>query len=158
MSVSKEVLKFSQSIVVDTSESAALPSVVKNAYRTGGASIPIVIFTDPAMKKIYGTFNHPQMKTQKYTTIFKDAKAGIHQAVRDGSFNLGAAAPKIVKIENTKIDTWTSAQGKTIKAKLVGIEDQKTYLFKTEAGKQIRATSAQLSKESVEKAKKIAAQ
>ena len=156
MSASKAVLKFSQSIVVDITESAALPAVVKDAYRKGGASIPIVIFTDPAMEKIYGSYNHPAMKSQKYETIFKDTKAGIKKAINDGSFDLGAAAPKVVKIEGSKVEDWTSSQGKTIKAKLVGIEDEKVFLFESANGKTIRATAKQLSKESVEKAKKMA--
>lgn len=157
VSASKAVLKFSQSIVVDITESAALPYVVKDAYRKGGAAIPIVIFTDPAMKKIYGSFNHPQMKTQKYETIFKEAKAGVNKAIKDGSFDLGSAAPKIVKTEGSKVEEWTSAKGTIIKAKLVGIEDENVFLFETEAGKTIRATAKQLSEESVAKAKKMAA-
>lgn len=155
VSASRAVLKFSQSIVVDITESAALPSVVKDAYRKGGASIPIVIFTDPAMEKIYGNFNHPQMKTQKYETIFKDAKAEINKAIKEGSFNLGADAPKLEKIEGSKVEEWTSAKGKAIKAKLIGIEGNKVFLFQTEAGKMIRATAAQLSEESVAKAKEM---
>ena len=47
VSASKAVLGFSKSIIVDVSETAGLPDLIKNAYRTGGASIPIVIFTDP---------------------------------------------------------------------------------------------------------------
>lgn len=158
VSASKAVLKFSKSIVVDTSETAALPAVVKDAYRKGGASIPIVIFTDPAMETIYGSFNHPKMKTQKYDTIFKDAKSNIKKAIKDGSFKLGANAPKIVTIEDAQIENWTSSKGTLIKAKLIGVEDSKLFIFETESGKKIRATAKQLTKESVEKAKKMAAQ
>lgn len=156
VSASKAVLKFSQSIVVDITESAALPSVVKDAYRKGGASIPIVIFTDPAMEKIYGSFNHPQMESQKYDTIFKDARSNIKKAIKDGTFDLGAAAPTMVRMENTQVEEWTSSKGTLIKAKLVGIEDDKVFLFETESGKKIRATEKQLSQESIAKAKKMA--
>ena len=70
MSASKAVLGFSKSIIVDVSETAGLPDLIKNAYRTGGASIPIVIFTDPGVTKIFGRYDHPAMKSQKYGTIF----------------------------------------------------------------------------------------
>lgn len=156
VSASKAVLKFSKSIVVDTSETVALPAVVKDAYRKGGASIPIVIFTDPAMETIYGSFNHPAMESQKYDTIFKDAKSGINRAIKDGSFNLGAGAPKVVAIKNSKVEDWTSSKGTLIKAKLTGIENDTTFIFKTASGKTIRATAKQLSKESVEKAHNMA--
>ena len=156
MSASKAVLKFSKSIVVDTSETVALPAVVKDAYRKGGASIPIVIFTDPSMETIYGSFNHPAMESQKYDTIFKDAKGSIQKAIKDGSFKLGAGAPKIVEIKDSKVEDWTSSKGTLIKAKLTGIEDDKIFIFETAAGKTIRATATQLSKESVAKAQKMA--
>ena len=155
VTASKAVLGFSKSVIVDTSESAALPSLVKNAYRTGGASIPIVIFTDPGMTKIYGTYNHPKMKGQNYGQIFADTKDKIRASLREGTFDLGAAAPKLAKTKGAKVEDWISSKGTTIKAKLVGIEDDKIFLFETEAGKAIRATAAQLSKESVEKAKKM---
>ncbi len=155
VSASKAVLSFSQSVVVDVSETVALPALVKNAYRTGGASIPIVIFTDPAMTKIYGRYDHPGMETQKYDTIFKDTKTEIRTALKEGGFDLGEFAPKVAKTKDAKVEDWISSKGTTIKAKLVGIEDEKIFLFETAAGKTIRATSAQLSKESIEKAKQM---
>ena len=36
--------------------------------------MPIVVLTDPAMTKIYGTYSHAQLKGQDYRTIFRDAK------------------------------------------------------------------------------------
>ncbi|MGJ8696144.1 MAG: hypothetical protein ACSHYF_07485 [Verrucomicrobiaceae bacterium] len=153
VSASKAVLGFSKSIVVDTSETAALPALVKNAYRTGGASIPIVIFTDPGMTQIYGSYNHPQMKSQNYGEIFADTKDKIRDSIKEGTFALGGAAPKIAKAEGSKVEEWTSSKGTPINAKLLGIEDDKIFLFATEGGKTIRATADQLSKESVEKAK-----
>ncbi len=81
MSASKAVLGFSQSVVVDTGEKFALPGLVKDAYERGGSSIPIVIFTDPGMTQIYGSYNHPAMKSQQYGTIFKDARAKIRKSI-----------------------------------------------------------------------------
>ena len=157
MSASKAVLSFSQSVIVDTGESAALPPLVKDAYLRGGASIPIVIFTDPGVTQIYGSYNHPAMESQKYGTIFRDAKAKIRKSIKEGTFALGKGnEPKIVKVEGGKVEAWTSSKGTAIKAKLVGIENDKFYLFETDKGAKIRATAAQLSKESVAKARMAA--
>ncbi len=156
VSASKAVLKFAKSVTVDTSETVALPALVKKAYRTGGASIPIVILVDPGMKKIYGTFNHPKMKTQKYGEIFKQAREDIRKAKKGGTFDLGENAPVIVKVEDSVMSEWQSSKGSVIKAKLVGVEDDKIYLFETANGKTIRATAAQLNADSVKKARKAA--
>ena len=156
VSASKAVLSFSKSVVVDTSETAGLPDLVKEAYRRGGAAIPIVILVDPGMKHIYGTFNHPAMKSQKYGEVFKEARDAIRKAQQDGTFALTAKEPVVVKVANAQIESWKSAQGSEIKAKLVGVEDDETYLFETADGKTIRATAAQLDQESVAKARKAA--
>ncbi len=156
MSASKAVLGFSKSVIVDVSETPGLPDLIKNAYRTGGASIPIVILTDPGMTKIYGRFDHPAMKTQKYGEIFKEARNTISKAKKDGTFSDGGKAPVIVKVDGGKIESWKSSAGTEIKAKLTGIEDDTTYLFETAAGKTFRATAAQLDKTSVARARKLA--
>lgn len=157
MSASKAVMSFSQSVVVDTGEAVALPALVKEIYQKGGASIPIVIFTDPGMTQVYGSYNHPAMKSQQYGTIFREAKTKIRKSINEGTFALGEGnEPKVVKVEGGKIEEWTSSKGSVIKAKLVGIENDKTYLFETDKGVKIRATAAQLSKESVAKARKAA--
>ena len=153
VSASKAVLSFSKSVIVDVSETAALPDLVKEAYRRGGAAVPIIIFTDPGITTIYGSYNHPQMKTQRYGEIFQDTKTNIRTAMKDGTFSLGGTTLKVAKTKNAKVEDWISSKGTTIKAKLVGIEDEKIFLFETEAGKTIRATLAQLSKESIKKAK-----
>ena len=156
VSASKAVLGFSKSVIVDISETPGLPDLIKNAYRTGGASIPIVILTDPGMTKIYGRFDHPAMKTQKYGEIFKEARENINKAKQNGTFAKGGKAPVIVKVENSKMENWKSSAGTEIKAKLTGIEDNTTYIFETAAGKTLRATAAQLDKTSVARARKLA--
>jgi hypothetical protein len=62
----------------------------------------------------------------------------------------------VIKVQSGKVENWKSSAGSEIKAKLVAIEDEKTYLFVTEAGKTIRATAAQLDETSVAKARKLA--
>lgn len=143
--------------MVDTSESISLPSKIKERYLKGGASVPIVILTDPGMETIYGSFNHPQMKGQKYGTIFREAKDEIKKAIEDGSFSYGEGnEPTLVKVPGGKIENWTSAKGSALKAKLTGIENDTIYLFETAAGKIIRATANQLSPESISRARKLA--
>lgn len=64
--------------------------------------------------------------------------------------------PQVLKVEGAEIQDWTSSKGSSIKAKLVGIENDEIYLFEGETGKEIRATASQLSKESVAKARELA--
>jgi len=156
VSASKAVLSFSKSIVVDTSETAGLPSLVKDAYRRGGAAIPIVILIDPGLKNIYGIYDHPAMKSQKYSSIFKEGRTQIRKAQQKGSFSLTDREVVLVKVENTQIDSWKSAQGSEIRAKLIGVEDQSLFIFETDAGKVIRAHEDQLAPESVTRARKQA--
>jgi len=156
LSVSKAVLTFSKSIVVDVSETPGLPDKIKTAYRTGGASVPIVILCDPGLTQTFGRFDHPGMESQKYDAIFKEAREKIQKSLKDGTFSKGGKAPVVVKVEGTKIESWKSAAGTAIEAKLIGIEDDSVYLFQTKDGKSIRATAAQLDKASVAKARKLA--
>ena len=104
VSASKAVLSFSKSVIVDVSETAALPDLVKEAYRRGGAAVPIIIFTDPGMTTIYGSYNHPQMKTQRYGEIFQDTKTNIRTAMKDGTFSLGGTTLKVAKTKNAKVE------------------------------------------------------
>ncbi len=156
LSASQAVLAFSKSIVVDISETPGLPDLIKTAYRTGGASVPIVIFTDPTIVGNFGRFDYPAMKSQQYGEIFKSARDRIRKAQKEGKFLDGGKAKVVIKVEGTKIETWKSAAGTEIKAKLVGVEDDTIYLFESDGGKSIRATAAQLDKTSVAKARKTA--
>ena len=156
LSASQAVLTFAKSIVVDISETPGLPDLIKTAYRTGGASIPIVIFTDPTITGNFGRYDYPAMKSQQYGDIFKPARDRIRKAQKEGKFLDGGKAKVVIKVEGTKIETWKSAAGTEIKAKLVGVEDDTIYLFESDGGKSIRATAAQLDKSSVAKARKMA--
>lgn len=156
LSASKAVLDFASSIVVDLTEVPALPSLIKDSYRTGAASVPLVIVTDPGISTIYSRLDYPAMKTQKYTTIFKETKKEIKTAQKEGTFSLGEYAPVVVTVANSEIISWKSSNGTEIRAKLTGVEDDTTYIFETAAGKTIRATAKQLSKDSVTKARELA--
>ena len=156
MSASKAVLSVSKSIVVDLTETPALPKPVKDLYRTGGASVPIVIFTDPAATQTFGRFDHPAMKKQNYRTIFKPAFERILAAKKKGTFLKKGQKPVVVRVEGSDIRSWKSAAGTEIKAKLVGIQDDSTYLFETADGKMIEATAKQLDEASVALARKLA--
>lgn len=142
--------------MVDISETPGLPDLIKTAYRTGGASVPIVIFTDPTIAGNFGRFDYPAMKSQQYGEIFKSARDRIRKAQKEGKFLDGGKAKVMIKVEGTQIETWKSAAGTEIKARLVGVEDDTIYLFELDGGKSIRATAAQLDKTSVAKARKMA--
>jgi hypothetical protein len=152
------------------SEMGALPAKVKEA--NPGGPYPFVIFADPAMDKIYGTYNHTQLKGQDYRSIFRDAKKTASADIRNKTFNIALDAQagnkdeggekkggddgKIVKVEDSEIQTWTSSAGTTIKAKLVAVENRTTFVFTTAAGRTIRVTADKLSPASAKAARELA--
>jgi len=123
-------------VVVDHSEIAALPPLVKKSFLTGGASLPIVILTDPATENLYGRFDHPRMKSQKYDLIFKDSLAKISAAHKNGNYAYGEGLePKIVKITGSTT-----------------VENDSLFVLEKENGKTIKVKAAQLAPESIKKA------
>lgn len=66
------------------------------------------------------------------------------------------AKKDIIKIDNPSMKTWKSSRGSAIEAKLVGVEDKKTFVFVTSGGKTLRVTGDQLSLTSLNEAKKLA--
>ena len=94
------------------------------------------------MKKVYGKFSHAALKGQDYRKIFRDAKADVRDAIKDGSFSEdlagGGEAPaessgddyeptvvdvaEVVKIEDSEFQDWTSSKGTKLHAKLVAVE------------------------------------
>ena len=160
----------------DKGDQSKLPKIVSEAYRGAGGAFPIVVFADPGLKKVYGSFGHAALKGQDYRAIFRDTKASVRDAIKAGTFSkdLAAAgdAPKpaagddgepaaddpvgIVKVENGTFQDWTSAKGSKINAKLVAVEGDSTFVFETKAGKTIRASAAHLSNETVKRARELA--
>lgn len=67
-----------------------------------------------------------------------------------------AAKKDIIKIDNPTMKSWKSSRGSAIEAKLVGVEDKKTFVFVTSGGKTLRVTGDQLSLTSLNEAKKLA--
>ena len=168
-------------VIVDSgNETGQLPPEIMKAYRTAGGSLPIVVLSDPAMTKVYGTYSHAKLKGQDYRTIFRDAKRAVSADIKADTFNtnLGekvveekpaapsksesksspASAPQkdIIKIENPEMRSWKSSRGATIEAKLIGVEDKETFVLVTSAGKTIRVTEDKLSLQSLNEAKKLA--
>ena len=177
MTAAKAIKSEGEGVVVDTSETGQLPDVVAQAFRSVGGSLPTVIFADPAMKNVYGSFGHSQLKSQDYRAVFRDTKRKIREAVKDGSFetDLSGAKEEVagneaegdagdedavpagrIMVEESELEMWRSAKGSQITAKLVAVEGEDTFIFETAAGKEIRVTAAQLSVESMQKARKMA--
>lgn len=156
----------------DQGEQAALPKIVSNAYRQAGGSYPIVIFTDPGLTKVYGTYTHAKLKGQDYGSIFRDLKRSVREAIKDGSFSTELAGDGavsgdnadvpdsdpigIVTIENGEMREWSSAAGTTIVAKLLSVEGEDLFVFEAENGRNIRTTSEKLSPQSVKEARELA--
>lgn len=180
MTVAKELKSLSIPVLINiSSETGKLPKDVQAAYRQAGGAMPIVVLTDPAMTKIYGTYSHAKLKGQNYRDIFRDAKRAATADIKAKTFNvaLDAPAPKkeeavakkddkeeagestandIIKVEDPQVLTWRSKKGSSIKAKLTSVEDGKIFVFETEKGKTIKVPGDQLSPTSLADARKIA--
>jgi hypothetical protein len=153
-------------------EMGQLPAKVQEA--NPGGAYPYVIFADPAMGKIYGTYNHTALKGQNYRDIFRDAKKAASADIRNRTFNtaLGAkaenggkgqeadeldpGADKVIQVEDPEMETWTSSVGTTIRAKLISVENRTTFVLLTEAGKMIKVTADKLSPASAKAARELA--
>lgn len=155
MSASKTLAQSSQLVIVDTAETAGLPKKIRDSYRSGGIALPIVIFADPGLVNIFGRYDYTTMKPQEYPRIFQATTTSIKTAKEDGSFSLGDFAPQLLKVTDPQLASWKSSRGSEIRAKLIGIEDNETFIFERPDGSQIRATSKQLDPESVAKGRKL---
>lgn len=154
MTVTKNLVGSSETILVDSSEAVALPEKVRDAYRRKGGAMPFVVFTDAKADEIYGTFNHVDLKKQDYSKIFTEVTAKVKTAIKDGSFANGTAEK--VAIKDTVLADWESAAGSQIKARLVAVIGKDRFVFQTEAGKEIQVTADQLTADSAKKARDLA--
>ncbi len=164
-------------------ETGQLPKDVQAAYRAAGGSMPIVVLTDPAMTKIYGTYSHAQLKGQDYRSIFRDAKRDASADIKAKTFNVALDAPAakeeaapvakndkdaapaeetetysgdVIKVENPQVLNWISSKGTSLKAQLTAVENGKVFVFKTTAGRIVKVPGDQLSQTSLADARLIA--
>ena len=169
MTAAKEMKRMVTPVIVNVhNEMGSLPPKVKEA--NPGGAYPYVIFADPAMGKVYGSYNHAKMRGQNYRDIFRDAKKAASADIRNKTFNIaldaGAAGDDgeeeaagndhLVKIDNPELKKWTSSAGSTIWAKLVSVENRVTFVFLTKAGQTIRVTADKLAPASVKEARELA--
>lgn len=168
-------------VIVDIGkETGQLPPAISKAFREAGGAMPIVILADPAMTKIYGSYNHSTLKGQDYRKIFRDAKRSVSADIKEKTFNTSLGDPKkatepkeekkdapattaktsedkdIITLEDPEMKSWKSSKGTTIQAKLISVEDEKTFVLQTGTGKTIRITGDKLSLASLIEAKKLA--
>lgn len=139
-----------------------LTGMYKNPY-------PYVLFADPALKKVYGAFHHNQLKSKDFRGLFRDTKKQIREAIKAGDFLAAeppvnekydvkpevATASEVVQISDKTVYDWKSAQGTTIRARLISVSEEE-FVFQSEEGREIRATAEQLAAETVEKARSLA--
>lgn len=152
--MSKDLLSWSQAVAIDPSEVLALPSEARDMVKSKVGVTPKIFVMNPSLTESYGEFNHEELKSKNWNNIFKKAKSAVRSAVAGGTF---VPAGKVVKIEGSQVEKWQSAAGSAIEAKLVAVEDETMFVFETAAGKTIRASADKLSKESVARAKALAA-
>jgi len=183
MTVAKELKGMTVPVIIDIGkETQQLPKEVQDAYRGAGGAMPIVVLTDPAMTKIYGTYSHSQLKGQDYRSIFRDAKRAVSADIKADTFNVTLDAPAakekaapvarndekaeaaddseysgdVVKIEDPQVLNWMSIKGTSLKAQLTAVEDGKVFVFKTTTGRIVKVPGDQLSKTSLADARLIA--
>lgn len=151
--VSKDVLKWSHTIAVDPSEVLALPEKAREIVKGKAGVTPKIFIMNPGLTESYGEFNHSELSKKDWGNLFKEAKGAVRTAVSAGTF---APAEEVVTIATASIETWESAAGTAIEAKLVAVEDDTVFVFETPSGKTIRATADKLSEASVKRAQALA--
>ncbi len=150
------------------------------SYRAGGGSLPVVILADPTLSKVYGTYNHAELKGQDYRSIFRDARRAMAEDKKNGTFGAKAVEaneevkPVAKKVEKKKpvgkivpssrdafiytIDepveeVWYNSTGSRIRAKLIAVEDGKLFHLETSSGKVLKVKASQLDANSAARAK-----
>lgn len=127
---------------------------------------PYVYVTDNSLQREFAFFQHSTLKTQEFSKIFRDTKSAIRSARKDGTLHSGAVkadAPAengtdspITKFENADFQSWTSAKGSTIEAKLVSFyKGSNSFEFQLRNGQTITVTAAELDAESATRAKEL---
>lgn len=139
-------------MAVDPSEILALPEFARGAVKGKVGVTPKVIVMNPTLSATYGALNHEELKGKNWASIFKEPRGAIRKAITDGTF---VAAAKVDKIEGGKVEKWQSSVDTEIEARLVAIEDNEVFVFEMASGRTIRTTAAQLSPESVKRAKSL---
>lgn len=120
----------------------------------------------PDLTTIYGKWSHKELKYQEFSKCFKEAKKQLRIDKKTDKLRVTGleevdetetADSGIITLSNPRTQDWQSAKGKTISAKLVRIEKDSTFVFKTKTGKEIKVTEQQLSPGSVITARELAA-
>lgn len=151
--VAKELVGWAETVAVDPSEILALPGTARDAVRRKVGATPKVVLLNPQGTQVYGVFNHDEMKTRKWKTLFGEAKRAMAKDQAAGTF---IQAEKVVVVEGAQLDTWESSAGTAIKARLSAVEDDAVFVFELQDGRIIRTSAEQLSPASVKKALELA--
>ncbi len=146
--------KLAKVVYVDSTEVASLPTEVSTAINAAGNTIPRLVFMSPDHQTVLGSFDHPKMKAQDYNKIFKEVKAKIKEAKKDGQLSESGVVAKddddkdkeksdAVVIKSPKLAVWKSIKGVEINAKLTKFEAD-TYHLVTSKGKSIKVMAKDL--------------
>lgn len=168
----KETRTWSVVLFVDSAnkkEFQKLPPKLKTKVSNlSGKYIPKIHFTSADLSQDFGSFHHTQMRSQNFRDLFRETKKKVREAKKEGLLSSTSAkadepntdedTDSIVTIENPSLSDWKSAKGSTIKAKLLRIEEQETYVFQTASGKTLKVKKEQLDVSSIEKAQQLVAE
>lgn len=139
------------------------PKAVKEKFRSLSGSLPMAVVSDPTGNRIYGAYNHADLRSRNFNTIFREAKRAFRADLAKGDLpapqaedaeengtsaataETPAEAPRT--FDNLPMEDWTSAQGSRIKARLTRM-DQTTVTLVAPDGRTFTVQRDQLSEES----------
>lgn len=165
----KETRTWSVVLFVDSSDKKEFqklpPKLKTKVSKLSGKYIPKIHFTSADLSQDFGSFHHEQMRSQNFRDLFREPKKKIREAKKEGLLNSTSEQAdepstegekdSTVTIENPTLSDWKSAKGSIIKAKLLRIEEQETYVFQTASGKTLRVKKEQLDANSIKKAQQL---
>lgn len=115
-----------------------------------------MIFTDPAVSKIYGTFVYSELKPKDFSGVFAEMKKTTAEAIKAGTFaTADPNAEPLPVFEPSEVIEWESSAGSKISARLTAVEAGETFVLETADGKTVKVTPAQLTEASLAKAREV---
>jgi hypothetical protein len=163
VAVLKEVRSLGEVVFVDSGESGQVPDAIRSQL---AGTIPVVVITDPKGEKIYGRFDHSQLKSKDFGSIFRKAKKELREDLKKGpavdpksaadatnpagggsSTTAAKGTPDFAKLP---YESWESLHGTKVEAKLEGLQGDDLTL-RAKDGRVIKLKRYQLSNDSLKR-------
>ncbi|MGJ8672933.1 hypothetical protein [Rubritalea sp.] len=104
------------------------------------------------------------MRPQDFSDLFRDSKKQVREAKKADLLastttqkSESEDTASIITLKKPTLTDWKSSKGSTLSAKLIRIEHEKTYIFKTSSGKILNVERDQLDPSSIKKANQLIA-